>query len=607
MLKLGFINKYLFKYLLPIILSIFLNFLSVIFSVLTFSTLYPFLQLLFDQIKVVEKPLPLSFSIETISSNSFYIFSEIIRIHGKSSVLFYISLCALILYFIKNFVTYMASYTLAPVRSGILQDIRNDLYNKLLILPLSFYRYHKKGDIISRTTNDVQEMDESILKPIQTLFFQTFTILFYIVALFFINYKLTLFVLVLLPIGSFIISRLSKKLKKASVKLQSKQGTILSQIEETIYGIRIIKAYNAIEFSYGKFVRNNQIYTKLKNIIYRRTDLASPLSEFLGTVLAMLTMIYGGILIFSNHSTLDGASFVLYLVLFINIINPAKSLTTSVYQIKRGKASIERIEYIFNAEEIIEDDKNPLLIDKFNQGIEFRNVSFSYNHNKYVLRDINLFIKKGQSVAIVGPTGAGKTTLIDLISRFYDCTEGEILLDEIPLKKIGIDSLRSLTGIVSQETILFNDTVFNNIAFGNPGISYEKVIESAKAANAHEFIMKLENQYQTNIGDRGSFLSGGQRQRISIARALLKNPPVLILDEATSSLDTESERIVQDALEKLMKGRTTIAIAHRLSTIYKMDEIIVLEQGKIIEKGNHNVLIQQNGLYKRLHDLQTFK
>ncbi len=607
MFKLDFVNKYLSKYSLSIIISVIFSLLAVIFSVLTFSTVYPFLQLIFDNTKIVNKAVPFAFTKEAMENNLHFLFSEIIRLQGKSKALLYISLSAMLLYFFKNLLTYLSFYILAPVRNGILYHIRNDIYHKLLILPLSFYRFHKKGDIISRATNDAQELDESILKPFQAIFIQAVTILFYLTALFLINYKLSLFVMILLPIGAFVISRISKKLKKTASKLQNKQGAILSIIEETISGLRIIKAYNAIDFSNEKFKKNNEIFTRIKNIIYRRTDLASPMSEVLGTIIFIATFLYGGRLIISHESTLDGASFFLYLALFINIINPSKTLTTAFYQIQKGKASIERIKYIFEAKEIIEESPEAIHIKSFTDRISFRNLCFSYETSKSVLKNINLEIVKGKSIAIVGPSGAGKSTLVDLIPRFYDATDGDILIDNIHINQIGIDSLRALTGIVSQETILFNDTVFNNIAFGNENVTMESVIEAARIANAHDFIIQMENGYNSVIGDSGSLLSGGQRQRLNIARAVLKNPPILILDEATSALDTESERLVQDAIDKIMKGRTTIAIAHRLSTIYNMDEIIVLNNGIIEERGNHQTLISKNGLYKKLHDLQSFK
>ncbi|NVN94824.1 MAG: ABC transporter ATP-binding protein [Bacteroidetes bacterium] len=607
MFKLNFIYKYLTNYIFGIAFSILLSFLAVVLTVFTFSIVMPFLLLLFNKIQIVEKLMPFSFSTDAIKNNFYYLISEIIRNEGKQRALLYLSLGALVLYFLKNLFTYSAAYFLAPVRNGVLKKIRNDIYIKLLILPLGFYRHNKKGDIISRATNDVQELDESIMKPLQALFVQTLTIIFYLSTLFIINYKLTIFVLILLPVGAFIISRISKKLKKTASKLQSKQGYILSLIEESISGLRVIKGFNAIDFSNDRFRKSNDGFTRIKNIIYRRTDLASPLSEFLGTTIVMIILLYGGSMILSKNSSLNAELFILYLMLFITIIPPAKDLTTAFYFIQKGKASIERITFILDAEEVIVEKPFAHKINSFQKSILFKDVCFSYDIDKIVLNKINLEIEHGKSVAIVGPSGAGKSTLVDLIPRFYDCTNGELLIDEFPIKELAIEDVRKLCGIVSQDTILFNDTVFNNIAFGNETIAIDKVIEAAKIANAHDFIMQMEMGYDTLIGDRGSLLSGGQRQRINIARAVLKNPPILILDEATSALDMESEHLVQEALEKIMKGRTTIAIAHRLSTIYSMDEIIVLDKGNIVERGSHNSLIAQDGLYKKLHDMQSFK
>ena len=607
MFRLNFIYKYLTNYIFGIAFSILLSLLAVVLTVFAFAMIMPFMDLLFDKTKLVENAIPFSFTVEAIKNNFYYLISEIIRTEGKRNALLYLSLGAVSLYFLKNLFTYAAAYFLAPVRNGVLKKIRNDIYIKLLILPLSFYRHNKKGDIISRATNDVQELDESIMKPLQALFVQALTITFYLATLFIINYKLTVFALILLPVGALAISRVSKMLKKTASKLQIKQGFILSLIEESISGLRVIKGFNAIDFSNERFRKNNDSFTRIKNVIYRRTDLASPLSEFLGTVIVMIILLYGGLMILSKDSSLDGGSFVLYLMLFIMIINPAKSLTTAFYFIQKGKASIERIKFILDAEEVIEEKPNAKKITEFNKSIIFKDVTFAYDVDKIVLNKINLEIEKGKSIAIVGPSGAGKSTMVDLISRFYDCTAGELLIDGISIKNLAIEDVRNLCGIVSQDTILFNDTIFNNIAFGNESLAKEKVIEAAKIANAHDFISQMELGYDAIIGDRGSLLSGGQRQRINIARAVLKNPPILILDEATSALDMESERLVQDALEKIMKGRTTIAIAHRLSTIYNMDEIIVLDKGNIVERGNHTSLIALDGLYKKLHDMQSFK
>jgi len=607
MFRLNFIYRYLTNYIAGIVFSILLSMLAVVLTVFTSAMVMPFLLILFNKIQVVENTIAFSLTSESIKNNFYFFISEIIRTKGKHNALLYLSVGAVVLYFLKNLCSYSAAYFLAPVRNGVLKKIRNDIYIKLLILPLSFYRHNKKGDIISRATNDVQELDESIMKPLQDLFVQTLTVIFYITTLFIINYKLTIFVLILLPIGALAISRVSKSLKKTASKLQLKQGYIMSLIEESISGLRVIKGFNAIDFSNERFKKANNSFTRIKNIIYRRTDLASPLSEFLGTVIVMTILLYGGSLILSKDSSLNPELFILYLMLFIMIINPAKSLTTAFYFIQKGKASIDRIKFILEAEEIIEEKPFAQRINEFKKSIVFKDVTFSYDTDKIVLNKIDLEIEIGKSIAIVGPSGAGKSTLVDLIPRFYDCTAGELLIDGISIKDLAIDDVRKLCGIVSQDTILFNDTVYNNIAFGNEKIAKEKVVEAAKIANAHDFISQMKNGYDTIIGDRGSLLSGGQRQRLNIARAVLKNPPILILDEATSALDMESERLVQDALGKIMKGRTTIAIAHRLSTIYNMDEIIVLDKGKIVERGNHNSLITQDGLYKKLHDMQSFK
>ncbi len=606
MKKLSFIFIYLKSYVAPVVASILLSLFSVIFSVFSLSMLAPFLLLLFDKMEKVTKAVPFEFSSQAVLNNTEYMMTKVIESQGKTMALFYISLAALILFFVKNAFLYLSSYILAPVRNGVLMKIRNDIYLKMLILPLSFYRHNKKGDIISRITNDVQDLDESILKSLQMFFIQLITVLFYLAAIFIINYKLTLFVLILLPIAALVLVSVSKKLKRMAPELQAQTGSLLSTIEETLSGLRVIKGFNAIDFSDNKFKESNTIYTKLKNSIYRRVDMASPMSEFLGTTFVMIILLYGGSLILGGKSELNAATFITYLTIFTQIINPAKNLTTSYYSIQKGKAAIDRIKFIMDADELIEEKKNAVALKEFKNAIEYKDLSFAYDGDTVVLNKLNFKIPKGKSIAIVGPSGAGKSTMVDLIPRFYDCTAGALLIDGIPITDYIIDDIRALTGIVSQDTILFNDTIFNNIAFGINNVTEADVVNAAKIANAHQFIIEMQDGYHTNIGDRGGKLSGGQRQRISIARAVLKNPPILILDEATSALDTESERLVQDALDKLMKGRTTIAIAHRLSTIKNMDEIIVLEKGIIVERGNHQTLIAANGIYKRLQDMQSF-
>jgi subfamily B ATP-binding cassette protein MsbA len=454
-------------------------------------------------------------------------------------------------------------------------------------------------------TNDVQEVEWSIMSSLEMAFRDPITIIAYLVSLFIISPSLTIFVLILIPVSALIIGRIGKSLRLTSDKSQNKMGFILSMIEETISGLRIIKAFNAIKFADDRFKKINQDYTKLMTRLYRKRDLASPISEFLNVVVVTIVLWYGGNLVFEKGNLLDAAAFLVYLVIFSQILPPAKSLTQAYYYIQKGAASVERITQVLVAPEVIEQAPDAIHKKDFNSGIEYRNVSFRYEKEN-VLKDFSIKIEKGRTIAVVGPSGAGKSTMVDLLPRFYDCTEGEILIDGIPIRQLVIEDLRGLMGIVSQETILFNDTILNNIAFGMVNVSEEEVIAAAKVANAHEFIDKMPKGYHTNIGDRGTKLSGGQRQRLSIARAVLKNPPILILDEATSALDTESERLVQQALENLMRNRTSIVIAHRLSTIQFADEIIVLQDGLLVERGTHFDLLEDNKVYKKLYDLQSF-
>jgi subfamily B ATP-binding cassette protein MsbA len=496
-------------------------------------------------------------------------------------------------------------YYLAILRNGVVKDLRNNLYKKVLILPLSYFSGQKKGDIMARMTNDVQEIEWSIVTSLEMVFRDPLSILAYLITLIIISPQLTLFVIILMPLTTFLISRIGKSLKRSSDKVQNKMGVILSEIEETISGLRIIKAFNAIRYSEEKFKNINNHYTKLMVRVYRKRDLANPLSEFLSVFVLAAIMLYGGNLVLGAKANIPPDMFIYYVVIFSQLIVPLKSITYAYYNLKKGAASVDRINEILDAQEVIVEKANPIPIKAFNNEISYRNVSFSYE-KEIVLSNINLNIEKEKTIAIVGPSGGGKSTMMDLLPRFYDCTNGEILIDGISIKDFVISDLRGLMGVVTQESILFNDTVFNNIAFGLKDFKEEQVIEAAKIANAHEFIMEMEHGYQTNIGDRGNKLSGGQRQRISIARAILKNPPILILDEATSSLDTESERLVQDALDRLMKNRTTMVIAHRISTIQHADEIIVLQRGEIIERGKHAELLAKDGVYKKLYDMQSF-
>jgi len=565
----------------------------------------PILRLLFGIQKLVLIKPEFHFSTDGIINTFNYYVSQIIVNYGKEQALIFICILVIILFFLKNLFRYMGMYYLATVRNGVVKDLRNDLYQKVLILPLSYYSEQKKGDIIARMTSDVQEVEWSIMSSLEMIFRDPLNIVVFLVTLMIMSPQLTIFVLILLPLTAFLISKIGKSLKRSSDKVQNKMGIILSVIEETLSGLRIIKAFNAIDYSGKKFKKMNDGYTKIMTRVYRKRDLANPLSEFLGVLVGVIIIWFGGKFVLSNNSSVSPEVFIAYVIIFSQIIPPVKSFVTAFYNIQKGAASADRIKQVLDAEEVIEEKSNAKKVKEFQKNISYNNVSFTYEKEE-VLTNVNLVIEKGKTIALVGPSGGGKSTMVDLLPRFYDCTKGEICIDGVPIKDYVISDLRGLMGIVTQESILFNDTVFNNIAFGLENVDKEKVIEAARIANAHEFIMELENGYETNIGDRGIKLSGGQRQRLSIARAVLKNPPILILDEATSSLDTESERLVQEALEKLMKNRTSVVIAHRLSTIQHADEIIVLQKGEIVERGKHADLLEINGIYKKLCDLQSF-
>lgn len=595
------------------LLNIAFNVLSVAFSLVSFVIFIPILQILFKLIPVVEvPPAGFEFSLKLLQNTDqlkdyfYWQIGQIIGQYGQLQALLYISLVIVGLFFLKNLFRYLAMFFLAPLRNGVVRDLRNALYQRVLILPLSYYTEQRKGDLMSRVTADVSEVEWSIMSSLEMVFREPITIASYLVTMFFISPQLTGFVLIMLPLSGLLIGQIGKSLKRTSQKGQKQMGLLLSIIEETIGGLRIIKAFNAIATSQRSFEKVNNDYNRLMNRLYRKRDLASPLSEFLGVVVIVAVLWFGGRLVLSPGSTMDAAVFLTYLGIFSQILVPAKSITQAWYNINKGAASVERIRQVLDADEVITEKPDALEVTGFSTAIEYRGVTFRYEKQD-VLKRINLTIPKGKTIALVGPSGGGKSTLSDLLPRFYDCTEGELLLDGINVKDYKIDGLRGLMGIVSQESILFNDTVFNNIALGidNPGL--EAVEQAARIANAHEFIAQLPKGYQTVIGDRGVKLSGGQRQRLSIARAVLKNPPIMILDEATSALDTESERLVQEALENLMRNRTSLVIAHRLSTIQFADEIVVLQQGEIAERGTHASLIALNGVYKRLCDLQSFE
>ena len=602
------INR-IFKYVKPYwglaSLNIFFNILSVLFSLVSLAMVVPFLGLLFGTQKLVTIKPAFGLTVNSVSGNFNYYISKIIIDYGKVDALIFICLLVVVLFFLKNLFRYLGMYYLAPIRNGVVKDIRNDLYLKILILPLSYYSEQKKGDLIARMTTDVQEVEWSIMSSLEMIFRDPLNIVIFLITLLIMSPQLTLFVLILLPVTAYAIGRIGKSLKRSSEKVQKRMGIILSVIEETISGLRIIKAFNAIDHSEKKFKNINNDYTKIMIKVYRKRDLANPLSEFIGALVLVIIMWFGGKLVLGNDPSITPEVFIAYVVIFSQLIVPVKSFVTAYYNIQKGIASVERIKQVLDAEEIIEEKPNAVSIKTFGKEISYNNVCFTYEKEE-VLSNVNLKVEKGKTIALVGPSGGGKSTMVDLLPRFYDCTKGEIKIDGTPIKDFVISDLRGLMGIVTQESILFNDSVFNNIAFGLKNAKEEDVIEAAKIANAHEFIIELENGYHTTIGDRGSKLSGGQRQRLNIARAILKNPPILILDEATSSLDTESERLVQDALEKLMRNRTSIVIAHRLSTIQHADEIIVLQKGEIAERGNHAELIEKNGAYKKLCELQSF-
>lgn len=597
---LSYVKPYWFNALLNGIFNI----IGSIFSLFSLAMVIPFLGILFGTQEPVRESMPLEFSINSIQHNFNYILTQQIDNNGPAAALLLVSIIVILTSLLKNLSIFLANYFMAPIRNGVIQDIRNKLYNKILKLPLSFFSNEKKGDIITRMSNDVQEVEWSIMSSIEMIFRDPVTILIYLVTLFFMSYELTLFALVLLPISGLVIGRVGKNLRKQSNQGQRRIGNIISVVEETLTGIRIIKGFNSEEKMDQRFKSMNHFYTRLMIKLFRRRYLASPLSELLGTIVLVSLMYFGGSLVLNKQTDLSSQQFIAYLVIFSQIINPAKAFSQAYYNIQKGIASLDRIHQIFEADIKIYEAADAVEIKEFKEKIEFINVSFKYE-DEYVLKNISFTIKKGEMIALVGPSGAGKSTIADLIPRFFDVSEGDILIDGISIKNIKIKDLRNLMGIVTQQPILFNETIFRNIAFGVENATEEEVIEAAKVANAYEFIMEYPNHLYTNIGDSGDKLSGGQKQRLSIARAVLKNPPVLILDEATSSLDTESERLVQDALNKLMQNRTSIVIAHRLSTIVNASQILVINKGTIVEQGTHEELLSKNGLYKKLHDIQN--
>lgn len=592
------------KYL---VLSVIFNILSAILNIFSFAAIIPILQILFNTGDSATVTTLMEWGSgdlkEVLSNNAEYYVGQLITQIGPATTLLVIGLFLAVMTFLKTGAYFLSSATIIPIRTGVVRDIRNLLYKKIMSLPLGFFSEERKGDIIARMSGDVNEVENSIMSSLDMLFKNPILIVAYFATLIFISWQLTLFTLVFVPIMGWFMGYVGRKLKQNSIKAQALWSDTMSQVEETLGGLRIIKAFCAEDKMYSRFDRVNSNYRDDIKRVNTRQQLAHPMSEFLGTVMIVIVLWFGGILVLNNF-TLSGPTFIYYLVMLYSIINPLKDFSKAGYNIPKGLASMERIDKILNAQNNIEEKPNPVHIDSFKHCIEFRNVSFKYD-TKWILRNINLTIEKGKTIALVGQSGGGKSTLVDLIPRYYDVQEGEVLIDGINVKDLGIHDLRQLIGNVNQEAILFNDSFFNNISFGVEDATMEQVAEAAKIANAYDFIMASEHGFDTNVGDHGGRLSGGQRQRVSIARAILKNPPILILDEATSALDTESERLVQDALERLMKTRTTVAIAHRLSTIKSADEIYVIHEGQIVENGTHEQLIAANGYYKKLNDMQS--
>lgn len=589
-------------------LNILFNILAAILTLFSFAVIIPILEMLFqidDGMTYVYMTLQ-DGSLKDVAVNNFYYYTqESISNWGASTTLALLAGLLIFMTFLKTGATYLSSYFIIPMRSGIVRDIRNFVYDKIVVLPISFFTSERKGDVMARMSGDVAEIENSIMASLDMMFKNPVMIIVCLGMMITISWQLTLFVLVLLPIAGLIMGRVGKRLKRTSLEGQQQWGTLMSNIEETLGGLRIIKAFNAENKVKTRFHNENNVFFKLSNRIARRQSLAHPMSEFLGTISIAIVLWFGGTLIISGASSMNAAAFIYYMVIFYSIINPAKDLSKAMYSIQKGLASMERVDRILSSDNPIKDPETPRAIKDLQGKIEYRDVTFSYGNNT-VIHNVSLDIPVGSTVALVGQSGSGKSTMADLLPRFYDVDSGGIYIDGVNVKDLKVYDLRAMMGNVNQEAILFNDTFFNNITFGVKNATMEQVIEAAKIANAHEFISASENGYDTNIGDRGCKLSGGQRQRVSIARAILKNPPILILDEATSALDSESEQLVQQALDRLMKDRTTLVIAHRLSTIKNADKICVMHEGRIVESGTHDELLALNRFYKRLVDMQKF-
>ena len=603
---LNILRRFVPPYKKYLIMSVVFNILSAVLNIFSFAALIPILQILFQTGETEAATSYMAWdwgNVQTVLMNNMnYYVNGLIAEWGHTTTLLIIGIFLAVTTALKTGAYFLSAATIIPIRTGVVRDIRNQVYQKITSLPLGFFSEERKGDIIARMSGDVQEIENSIMASLEMLFKNPILIISYFAALIFISWELTLFTLIIVPIMGWFMGYVGRKLKQKSIKAQALWSDTMSQVEETLGGLRIIKAFCAEDKMNKRFDHINSSYRNDIMKVNIRQSSAHPMSEFLGTVMIIIVLWFGGILVLNNQ-TLSGPIFIYYMVMLYSIINPLKDFSKAGYNIPKGLASMERIDKILMAENTIKEKANPRHISEFCDKIEFRNVSFKYDQ-KWILRNINLTIKKGKTIALVGQSGSGKSTLVDLIPRYYDVQEGEILIDGVNIRDLGIKDLRQLIGNVNQEAILFNDSFRNNIAFGVDNATQEQIDNAARIANAYDFIMQSEQSFDTNIGDRGGRLSGGQRQRVSIARAILKNPPILILDEATSALDTESERLVQDALERLMKTRTTIAIAHRLSTIKSADEICVIHEGEIVERGTHDQLVAIDGYYKKLNDMQ---
>ncbi|MBW8333534.1 MAG: ABC transporter ATP-binding protein/permease [Prolixibacteraceae bacterium] len=599
------LRRFIPPYKKQLILNFLFNLLSALFTVFSVAMMIPILDIIFDTAKDVTTLVPWEMSKDAIFHNATYYITIFKTENGPGFTLLFVGLFVILATLLKVGFYYLGAYESISIRNGVVKDIREQIYTKILRLALPFFSEERKGDIISRITGDVTEVENSIMSSLDMFIKNPIIIIVLLVSMLIMSPSMTLFIFLVLPVAGFIIGRVGRSLKKVSREGQDKMGEILTVVEETLGGLRIIKAFNAERKMNARFYSELHDYKSIMNRLMRRRELAHPLSELLGTIVIIIIVWYGGTLILGKRGELSGTEFIAYIAIFYQIINPAKAFTTALYSIQKGLASMDRIDKILMADITIPESPNAQPVSTLKNTIEYRNVSFSYDE-KVVLNKVSLIIPKGKTIALVGQSGSGKTTFVDLLPRFYDVKDGQILIDGTDIRSLKLHDLRDLMGNVNQEAILFNDTIFNNIAFGVENTSMPEVITAAKVANAHDFIIETEHGYDTVIGDRGSKLSGGQRQRLSIARAILKNPPVLILDEATSALDTESERLVQDALENLMKNRTSVVIAHRLSTVRNADLICVFHEGEIIERGTHDELIALDGRYKRLHSMQMF-